>query len=73
MRRTGSAEEAWQPDANREVEPNDDVRGPEYEVAELVPVGAVDHPTVRRHDRFDLGAQLVVWRLDPARSMDEGV
>src|SRR4051812_18863014 len=41
-----TADQAWQPDAHRQVQPDDDVGRAKHEVAELVLVTAVDHPAV---------------------------
>ena len=54
-----------QPDVPREVEPYDGVRPLEDEVAELAPVGAVDHPSVGRHDRFHAAPELGGVELGP--------
>ena len=58
-------EEARQPDATRQVEPDHGVRPLEDEVAELAAVGAVDHPPVARHDRLHAAPELVGVELGP--------
>jgi hypothetical protein len=66
-------DEPRHPDANWQIEPDDDVGPLDHEITELAPVGPVDDPAVGSDDRFDLRAQYVVWRLDPARPVNERV
>ena len=68
-----AAEETRKPDADRQVQPDDDVGSTQNEVAEQVLIPAVDHPLVGRHDRLDLRAQLADRCLDPPRAVNEGV
>ncbi len=69
----GSPEQARQPDANRQVEPDDHVGRAQQQVAELAVIRAVDHPAVRAQDRLDPGAQLLVGRLGPVRPVHERI
>ena len=59
------ANEARQPDAARQVEPDDRVRPLEDQVAELAPVRAVDHPSVGRDDRLHAAPELGGVELGP--------
>ena len=68
-----SPNEAREPDPDRQIKPHDRVRRARHEVADLVLVGAVDHPAVGGEDRLELGAQRVIGLLGPPRPVDERV
>ena len=69
----GAAGEAGQPHVHRQIEPDDDVGLPEHEVADLVPVAAVDHPALAGDHGLEEGAQLVVGQLAPAGAVHERI
>src|SRR5215207_6349122 len=58
-------DESREPDANGEVEPDDDVRVPQHEIAQLGPVAAFDHPRLLRDERLDLRAEVLGAQLRP--------
>jgi hypothetical protein len=69
----GPPSEPGHPDANWQIEPDDDVGPLDHEIADLPSIGPVDDPGVGSDDRFDLCAQHVVGRLGPARTVNKRV
>jgi hypothetical protein len=55
-----ATEETRKPDANGQIEPDNDIGAPEHNVAQPFRVRAVYHPSPGCDDRFELRAQLVI-------------
>lgn len=71
--RHGSPQQAWEPDAGGEIEPDDNVRVAENELAEPALVRAVDHPAVGCDYICHSRAEVVGIRLGPVRLPEERV